>query len=62
MPSWRAMSSRTSAVAVAVSAMTGGRPEPLDHRPEREIVGAEIVSPLAHAVRFVDRRTGSRCA
>ena len=32
--------------------------EPLDDRAEREVVGAEVVAPLAHAVRFVDRRTG----
>ena len=28
--------------------------EPLDHGAEREIVGTEVVAPLAHAVRFVD--------
>ena len=56
------MSSRTSAVAVAVSARTGGRPEPRDDRAEREIVGPEVVAPLAHAVRFVDHEQadGSR--
>ncbi len=54
MPSCRTMSSRTSAVAVAVSASMGGRPSALHHRAERQVVGAKIVSPLAHAVRFVD--------
>ena len=53
MPSWRAMSSRTSAVAVAVSASTGGRAEPLDDGAQREVVGPEVVPPLAHAVRLV---------
>ncbi len=33
----------------------GRRPEPLAHGGEAEVAGAEIVSPLAHAVRFIHR-------
>ena len=54
------MSSRTSAVAVAVSASIGGRPSRFDDRAEREVVGTEVVAPLADAVRFVDDEQAHR--
>src|SRR6202030_2168766 len=34
--------------------------EPLADCPQREIVGAEIVSPLAHAVRLIDDKETDR--
>ena len=54
------MSARTSAVAVAVSASTGGLPSRFDDGAEREVVGAEVVAPLAHAVRLVDDEEAHR--
>ena len=61
------MSSRTSGVAVAVNARIGGRPgapSARRQRPrrvrERPVVGPEVVAPLRHAVRLVDREAGER--
>ena len=48
------MSSRTSGVAVAVSATVGGDPSFLRASCDAQIARPEIVSPLADAVRFVD--------
>ena len=54
IPSCRAMSLRTVSVAVAVSARIGRAAESLGDGAEDEVVGAEVVPPLAHAVRLVD--------
>ena len=55
------MSSMTSGVAVAVRARTGGRPSCVDARsPRRQVVGPEVVPPLADAVRLVDHEQVDR--
>ena len=48
------MSSRTAGVAVAVKREHGRIAERCDDAAERQVRGAEIVPPLADAVRFVD--------
>ena len=48
------MSARTGGAAVAVSARIGGRPSARDRRGEAQVLGAEVVAPLRHAVRLVD--------
>ena len=48
------MSRRTASVAVAVSAMHGGRAELLAGLAEPGVVGPEVVPPLADAVGLVD--------
>ena len=53
-PSRAAMSARVGGAAVAVSATTGGSPEPLDHRAQPQVVGPEVVPPLGDAVGLVD--------
>ena len=52
--SCRPMSSMTGAVAVAVSASTGGLPSAVQRIGDLEERGAEIVAPLRDAVGFVD--------
>ena len=54
MPSRSTISSRTGGEAVAVSASTGGRPIASATRAEAQVVGPEVVAPLADAVRLVD--------
>ena len=46
----------TRGVAVAVRAMVGGSPSRSRYRAEARVVGAEVVAPLADAVRLVDRQ------
>jgi hypothetical protein len=53
MWSWRAMSARTSGVAVAVNAAIRGGAS--SARAEPAVVRPEVVAPLADAVRLVDR-------
>ena len=48
------ISSATCSVAVAVQAITVGRAEPVDHAAQPQVVGAEVVAPLGHAVGLVD--------
>ena len=50
------MSRRTVSVAVAVSAIVGGLPNLLTIAAQSSVVGAKVVSPLAHAMRLVDRQ------
>ena len=54
IPSWPAMSRVTSGVAVAVSASTGAPKRALQAR-EVPVRGAEVVAPVADAVRLVHR-------
>ena len=49
------MSARVSASAVAVSAMRGTPAIALVQHRQRAVLGPEVVAPLAHAVRLVDR-------
>ena len=54
------MSSTTSAVAVAVRARTGGRPSSSIDRAQGQVVGPEVVAPLADAVGLVDHEQVDR--
>ena len=44
----------TRGVAVAVAAITAGLPERGDRLMQAQVVGAEVVTPLGHAMRLVD--------
>ena len=41
-----------------MQAITGGRPEQVDHRAQAEVVRPEVVAPLAQAVGLVDHEEG----
>ena len=49
------ISARVCGSAVAVSAMRGTVGEALVQQRQLQVVGAEVVTPLRHAVRLVDR-------
>ncbi len=53
-PSRAAISSATRGVAVAVAAITARAAERGDRVVQAQVVGAEVVPPLGHAVRLVD--------
>jgi hypothetical protein len=57
------MSARVRASAVAVSAMRGTPGIALVQHRQRAVLGAEVVAPLAHAMRFVDGKQAqvARC-
>jgi hypothetical protein len=55
MPSCTSTSSEMAGVAVAVSARMGGRPSTTGGAAQAQVRRAKVVSPLRHAVRFVDR-------
>ena len=59
-PSRSSMSARTGGAAVAVNASDRRVAQLRDHRTEAQVVRTEVVAPLRHAVRLVDRRT-ARC-
>ena len=62
MPSWRAMSSLTASVAVAVSASTVGLPSARHGAADPEERRAEVVPPLRDAVRLVDDQQATGAA
>ena len=57
-----AISARVAAVAVAVTAIRGTVGPALVQHGQRQVVGAEIVPPLGHAVRLVDGEQRDRAA